>query len=394
VSLCAKCKGNLLCGRVKCPLLQKFRFARADIAEGSIEKPTPPSAFIGRIGYPKVFVGPLVATTDFEPEYLDSPWLWKGSVDDIIRLRVSLVRGMRKVDVDVSDPDRFLLNLQEATASTRHVDVETEISKVIKRPLFDDVTQPMGIAAQINSMKLAENPKIPDKVEKVYYDDLKAVEAVRYLFDSGFNTYYIQKVFSVGMLGEKDNRKLVPTRWSITAVHDILGEEIKKEIVDFESVNTCMLFHYEHFGNHFEVILSPGNYSFQLVEIWVKKSFWSPNSTWIGYDREDISKKKEYSELSGGYYAARLPVLEYLRKIRRKASVIVIREIKPEYYAPLGVWVVEEGVRKALTSKPEVCESVSEAVEKAATRIKTDKRKWMTYLSSHCQSSLLEFMNV
>lgn len=394
MSLCARCKGNLLCGRVKCPLLQKFRFARADIVEGSVEKPTPPSAFVGRIGYPKVFVGPLVATTDLEPEYLDSPWLWKGSVDDIIKLRVSLVRGMRKVDVNVTEPDRFLLNLQEATASTKHVDIETEISKVIRRPLFDDVTQPMGIAAQIKNMKVAENPKIPDKVEKVYYDDLKAVEAVRYLFDSGFNTYYIQKVFSVGMLGEKNNRKLVPTRWSITAVHDILGEEIKKEIADFESVNTYMLFYYEHFGNHFEVILSPGNYSFQLIEIWVKKSFWSPDSTWIGYDREDISKKKDYSELSGGYYAARLPVLEYLRKIKRKASVVVIREIKPEYYAPLGVWVVEEGVRKALTSKPEICESVNEAVEKAATRIRTDKRKWMVYLSSHYQSSLSDFMKV
>lgn len=394
MSLCARCKGNLLCGRVKCPLLQKFRFARADIVEGSVEKPTPPSAFVGRIGYPKVFVGPLVATTDLEPEYLDSPWLWKGSVDDIIKLRVSLVRGMRKVDVNVTEPDRFLLNLQEATASTKHVDIETEISKVIRRPLFDDVTQPMGIAAQIKNMKVAENPKIPDKVEKVYYDDLKAVEAVRYLFDSGFNTYYIQKVFSVGMLGEKNNRKLVPTRWSITAVHDILGEEIKKEIADFESVNTYMLFYYEHFGNHFEVILSPGNYSFQLIEIWVKKSFWSPDSTWIGYDREDISKKKDYSELSGGYYAARLPVLEYLRKIKRKASVVVIREIKPEYYAPLGVWVVEEGVRKALTSKPEICESVNEAVEKAATRIRTDKRKWMVYLSPHYQSSLSDFMKV
>jgi hypothetical protein len=372
--------------------LQKFRFVKANITEGSVEKPTPPSAFIGRFGYPKVFVGPLVATTDVNPEYLDSPWLWKGSVDDVIKLRVSLIRGMRKVDVNAANPDRFLLNLQEATASIKHVDVETEISKVIRRPLFDDVAQPMGVAAQIKSMKLAENPKIPDKVEKVYYDDLNATKAVRYLFDSGFNTYYIQKIFSVGMLGRADSRKLVPTRWSITAVHDILGEELKKDIVDFESIDRCMLFHYEHFGNHFEVILSPGNYSFQLIEIWVKKSFWSPDSTWIGYDSENISKKRDYSELSGGYYAARLPVLEHLRKIRRKASVIVIREIKPEYYAPLGVWVVEEGVRKALASKPEIYESTSKAIEKAAMRIETDKRKWINYLKSHYQSSLWEFI--
>jgi hypothetical protein len=81
-----------------------------------------------------------------------------------------------------------------------------------------------------------------------------------------------------------------------------------------------------------------------------------------------------------------------LRKVKRKASVIVIREIKPEYYAPLGVWVVEEGVRKALMRKPEVCESVGEAIEKAATRIVTDKRRWAGLLVRHTQSSLLEFV--
>jgi hypothetical protein len=384
---CARCKGNLVCGRIKCPLLEKFRFLRTDIAEGKVEKPTPPSVFVGRIGYPKILVGPLLAI-DYEPEYLDSPWLWHGSIEDIIRLRVSLLRGMRRIDV--SAENRFILNLQEITASTRHVDVEAEISKVIRRPLFDDVMQPMGIRAQIRSMKLAENPRIPNKVEKVYCDDLKAVDAVKYLFDSGFNTYYIQKIFSIGMLGERANRRLVPTRWSITAVHDILGEEIKKEIADFESIDVCMLFHYEHFGNHFEIVLSPGSYSFQLMEIWLKKSFWSPDSTWIGYDREDLTKKKNYSILSGGYYAARLPVLEWLKKVGRKASVTVVREIKPEYYAPLGVWVVEEGVRRALESKPEIFESFSEAIEKAVGRVKAE-RKWMACLKPHYQASLMDF---
>jgi hypothetical protein len=376
-------------------LLEKFRFLKVNISEGGIERPTPPSVFVGRIGYPKVLVGPLIAADcDCNPEYLDSPWLWHGSVEDVIKLRVSLVRGMKRTDVFVpnrtSKLDRYLSSIQETVASTRHVDVEAEISRVIKKPTFDDVMQPMGVAAHIKSLRLAENPKIPGKVEKLYYDDLKAVNSVKYLFDSGFSTYYIQKVFSVGMLGEKGSRKLVPTRWSITAVHDILGEEIKKEIAEFDSINACMLFHYEHFGNHFEVILIPGDYSFQLVEIWAKKSFWSPNSTWIGYDREDITRKKNYSILSGGYYAARLPVLEFLRKMRRRASAIAIREIKPDYYAPLGVWVVEEGVRRALSSKPEIFESIGEAIEKAAMRIETEKRKWISRISN--QTSLVEFL--
>ena len=34
--------------------------------------------------------------------------------------------------------------------------------------------------------------------------------------------------------------------------------------------------------------------------------------------------------------------------MRKQYSVLVIREITPEYFAPLGVWVVREGARKIL----------------------------------------------
>ncbi|MBO8182226.1 MAG: hypothetical protein H0Z28_05460 [Archaeoglobus sp.] len=392
---CATCKGNLLCGRQKCPLLQKFKFLKTiDLKPGEIEKPTPPSAFVGRIGYPAVFIGPLISTKQENPEYLDSPWLWQGSVEDIISLRMSLLRGMRRVKVETaSNPDRFLLNVQEATASLKPIDLEAEVDRIIKKPTFGDTFQPIGISAEVSKVELSENPKIPLKVEKAYYDDLKSVEAVKSLFDSGFSTYYLQKIFSLGMLGMQRKRKLVPTRWSITAVHDILGEEIKKEIALLPEINEILLFSYEHFGNHFEVILSPGEYSFQLIEIWIKQSFWSPDSTWIGYDSEGILPKKDYSNLSGGYYAARLPVLEYMRSIGRKANVIVLREISPSYYAPLGVWVVEEGVRKAMAKKPLRYESLDDALKATRSKLKTDSALWMGKLKRSVQLTLASFLS-
>ncbi|MBI2142476.1 hypothetical protein HYU15_03240, partial [Candidatus Woesearchaeota archaeon] len=55
---------------------------------------------------------------------------------------------------------------------------------------------------------------------------------------------------------------------------------------------------------------------------------------------------------SGGYYAARLPVLEQLARMKRQASVLVIRMITDEYLLPLGVWVCREAVRKAVAAKP------------------------------------------
>lgn len=390
---CARCKGNLLCGKIKCPLLQKFRFLKSIEIGNHIDNPTPPSVFVGRIGYPKVYAGSLVALNVDNVELLDAPWMWKDNIEDIIKRRVSLIRTTKRLDINLaSNPDKYLMEVQEATASIKPIEVEAEINKVNKRLSFDDTVQPMGFNAVINKFKIVENPRIPDEVEKVYYDDIKAVDSLKYLKDKGFNTYYLQKLFSVGMLGYKKNRKLVPTRWSITAVHDILGEEIKKEIAVFDDIDKNLVFSFEHFGNHFEVVLTPGEYSFQLVEIWIKKSFWSPNKTWIGVDYEDITKKKGYSVLGGGYYAARLPVLEWLQKMRRKASVLVIREIKPEYYAPLGVWVVEEGIRKAMSQKPQVFESFEEALSTASNRILTNRKLWRRYLSKHKQSTLIPFM--
>lgn len=387
---CAECKGRLLCGRIRCPLIEKYRFLKEVEVEPVIQDPTPPSLFVGRIGYPKVHVGPLIALK-VDPVYADSPWLWK-DIEEVIRLRTSMLRVSTPFRVDaVRAESREIQELQELSAAVKPVDVEAEIRKLKQSAEFDDVIQPMGYAAIVERMRIVENPRIPRKVERIYYDDLKAHAALKELYDHGFSTYYLQKIFSAGMLGEKTNRKLVPTRWSITAVHSILGESIKREIADLDSIDCTMLFSYEHFGNHFEVILSPEKYFFQLIEIWRRKSFWSPKEDWIGSDWEDLRPKREYSPLGGGYYAARLPVLEHLKAIGKQASIVVIREIKPSYYAPLGVWVVEEGVRKAMGSKPEVFESLNQALSVAAERIETGFEKWKAHVVR--QVSLFSFLS-
>ncbi len=80
-------------------------------------------------------------------------------------------------------------------------------------------------------------------------------------------------------------------------------------------------------------------------------------------------------------------MLEYLREKRRQASVLVIREIKPSYYAPLGVWVVEEGVRKALKGNPEAFESFNDALAAASQRV--ENREWRALVTR--QTSLASF---
>jgi hypothetical protein len=80
--------------------------------------------------------------------------------------------------------------------------------------------------------------------------------------------------------------------------------------------------------------------------------------------------------LAGGYYAARLPVLEKLKSIRKQAAVFAIREITPDYWAPLGVWVVREAARNTLSTEPDSFENLEEALMDMNTRINTPFHQW------------------
>jgi len=109
-------------------------------------------------------------------------------------------------------------------------------------------------------------------------------------------------------------------------------------------------------------MLFPNIWNYELFEIYFPGSSWNPSSKIkASTDFEGYSGRKNYaSNTVGGYYATRLPILEYLEKIKKQASVLVIRLETPSYWASLGVWVVRESVRKALNNKKFEFKSIKE----------------------------------
>ena len=77
------------------------------------------------------------------------------------------------------------------------------------------------------------------------------------------------------------------------------------------------------------------------------------NKFFLESDYEDANTGLDhYPRIAGAYFAAKLSILEYLTsRKKRKCSVLVFREIRPEYLVPLGVWQIREGIRDALRSK-------------------------------------------
>jgi DNA repair protein NreA len=384
-TLCIKCKGKGLCGRPRCPILEKFKFSESispAISGDSIFGPSPPALFVGSYGYPRVSAGPLIPplATENEASFLEDPSAWGNmKIEEIISMRSRMVRANTNLHIkDASSKENpLLVKAQELALSRKPIDTEAWFFKAPKPELkFDAVLTPMGPSGLIKNFELVENPSVPRKVDYLVYDtDALAKDAVIELLKSDISTEHITRLFSIGLLGK--DRKIVPTRWSITAVDDMAGKQLAAHIKDFSLISDIQLFSGTHFGNCFEVLLLPRLYSFELIEIWLPKTVWSGETSWIGEDCEDFSGKKGYSPLAGGYYAARLAVLEYLAEIKRQASVFILREITPDYWAPLGVWVVREGMRSALRNPSKKFDSLEAAISDLASRINTPKIEWM-----------------
>ncbi|RZN38031.1 MAG: hypothetical protein EF813_05285 [Methanosarcinales archaeon] len=349
---CVNCKGKGLCGRPKCPVLERFKGIETitDLKATSLSGASPPSVFVGRRGYPDIFAGPLIPPDvggDEAQQYEDPGVLLNKNIDEIIGMRSRLVRSYTRLNVGVPD-DPFLLTSQELAMADAPVDAEAWFARPpAARMAFDGMLMPMGPAGELTKITLTENPKVPAKIDYLVSDtDVVAVDSIRELHRSSISQQHITRIFSIGLLGR--DRKLVPTRWSITAIDDMVGKMLLDDIRYYPEIKDIVLFTTEKFGNHFEILLVPRCFSFELIEVWLPDSVWS-DRLWIGGDREEYGGKRGYSSLAGGYYAARTAVVEYLHAIKRQASVFIVREIRPDYWAPLGVWVIREAVRDALT---------------------------------------------
>jgi len=317
-------------------------------------------------------------------------------IGEIIALRSRMVRSETEIRVqDARNPGRLLQIAQQIAMSSLPVGTEVSFVRPPRGSLrFDGVLSPSGPSGILKEVDITSNPVVPRRVDRVVDDlGLRAAEASVELYRDGIPVDHISRLLSLGLLGSK--RKLVPTRWSITASDDMLGRDLTGRLPDLPLVTDYRLYSGELLGNHFEILLIPRPYQFELIEIWLPRSVWSEGDTWIGADREGPRGKKVYSSLAGGYYAARLSVLEGLMHLGRQASVLALREISEQYWAPLGVWVVREAARRAMAAAPERFDGLQEALARAGSRIRTPAERWRahsTTLRTPAQMTLGDFL--
>ena len=347
----------------------------------TISGASPPSVFVGRYGYPKVNVGPMLPPFHGDTTILDKPEMWLGkSIEEIVGYRLSLVRGVSNVDIHCTS-GKFVESLQELAMTRKSVESEATFEKA---PIADIEQEraiglgtdsaPFGPIAPLKTFKPSSSLSVDQKLEYAFYDkDLRAVEGIVTLYRGGVEVSRIHRVLSMGMLGVQKNRRLVPTRWSISATDDVISTNLIKEIEIFPTIDFFSVHKHTHLGNYYSVILIPDDvWSFEIEEAWYDNN----GNLGVGIDFENANGLDHYPSIAGAYFAARLGVVEHLFKRRRKAAALILREIRPEYVMPLGVWQIREGIRRALDGEAKQFENFREALSFACANLSVSQHEW------------------
>ncbi|APX96639.1 DNA repair protein NreA [Natronorubrum daqingense] len=353
---------------------------------------TAPSIFVGRSNYPDIPVGLLspVGDEDAAEEYVtDGNWYQEGyGITDVLQRRTNLLNSNKRANVDspsiasrlapsVHDTwDGFVGVQREVAIAGRPVDLEIGLDGTPDLGLDagTDVATPRGPRATAQNAELRENPYVPKQVKKTLEDDdWQAQGAMTYLYRRGFDVYDINSILSAGALGEAKQRRLVPTRWSITAVDDTVGQYLRGRIKSEPSIDEVQVWANEYMGNRYWIVMAPGNWEFELVEMKAPGSIWNPNPNddiWLQSASEGYDGRTSYvEETAGAYYAARLAVLEHLESIGRQAKCLVLREVSDDYWAPVGVWQVRESVRNAFDGAYGEAETFHDAIGEISTQL-------------------------
>jgi len=358
--------------------IQPLRLNLASEVQGS----SPPSVFVGRIGYPKVLVGPMLPPVFEDTSTYDTPELWQDyKVDDILQFRLSLVRGTTLIDVkDALKETKTVQTLQEMAMANKPVDSDMVLKKdPAKAVHLNEHIPPFGPSGHMLRFNVSGNVSVDHRIEKAYYDrDLKAGNAVVDLYHNNVPLSKIMKSFSVGSFGKA--RRFVPTRWSITAVDDIVSKSLVANVKTQQEIGEYLVYVRKIHMNVFVTLVIPGAWNFEWIEAWF------PNTTWnllqfgepeIMGDNEGYNGIDHYARVGGCYYSARLTAAEALTGLHRQGSVLMLREIYPGFNIPLGVWFVREQLRAMLKSKPQRFSSMEQALEFAMSNLTIPLNKWL-----------------
>jgi len=349
---------------------------------------SPPYVYLPLIGSKKLLIGPSLVNPDVLNVYTDPKYWIRLTSRQVLYIRRSGKALFKPVDPQIDINESSVTKLREISLYSGNVEVELEYIKRRPNAIFDPYEGVTLNGGELGRIIHYTGGVADRRIEKVYEDkDLLAKDAVLYLHNSGLSVYKIQQLLSVGALGTK--RKLVATRWSITAVDSIISSRLIDEIKNYPELNEHYLGESYVVGNRIIVMMFPGKFYYEMMESW--GPYFGNRNPKVAMDYEGFLGRTNYAEeVEGAYYAARYSVAKYLKERMRQAKVVVLLEVDRNWIPNLGVWRVREGTEIALKNLKKF-EDENAMIDYAFSKTYTLRKSWLSSSFLLRQKSLESF---
>ncbi len=301
-----------------------------------------------------------ISNEDKKTSFFETGNLVKKSYNEILPLKAKSILGSTQKNYIKKPKARIVEELRDIYKSKTAIEMQSSFDKEItfNKILSSKVAGVMGSQNELTKLEAQENTRTSNKIEKFTANDIKAREAIISLYEKGVSEHQIINLLALGSFGIEINRKLVPTKWAISAYDQTIDNYLHKKIQKYSLINQYEIYQDRDKGNDFIIILLPDTFSAEIVETWDISGFDQSEATgkWktdkkmiIEQDYVGNNNKLGYTEpnCSGGYWATKSPINRFLDQRKKQASYISIRFID-NYEIPLGVVFVRECARKAL----------------------------------------------
>ncbi len=296
---------------------------------------------VGEKGYPYLATH-NISNEDKNSSYRNTSDIVKKDYKEIIPIKAKNILGSTDHSYAKKVDNKILEEIRDVYKSKKDIQVNTQFEKELtfNKVLVNKVSGVVGSKNPLESLEALENTPTEKIVEKFTNGEIKSREAIITLYERGINEHQIINLLALGSFGVELNKKLVPTRWAITAYDQTIEKYLHKKIIQFRPLDYYELYTYEDKGNSFVIILIPDTFSGEVIEQF-------DNTVEKDYVGNDNKLNKEEPETAGGFFATKIGIFEQLTSRKRQASFISIRIIK-NYDIPLGVVFVRESIREAM----------------------------------------------
>ncbi|MGY5852116.1 MAG: hypothetical protein RTU92_00960 [Candidatus Thorarchaeota archaeon] len=335
---------------------------------------TPPGIFVEAAKYPTLWTGVLASTEPSEHLSIhDHPSAWRGlGLEAILMMRRQLYKFVLPMDARLKTPHDSAKVVQTIALSVSPVALRVEASSLPPRNLHVMGSQlPSSPMVRVKNIEILSEPEISRVAQNVTEEDIPAANGIWKLIDYDYSLDQVARLLATGLLGRKNNRRLMPTRSAYKATIDAFVNRAIIELAEKPERDTISLQMAQLLGDTFTVLMQPGEPRVDYLRI---EQF--QGTTNRGTNFEDTKYPDTNPRTSIYADHARYSAYRKLIANSTKAHITIFHLNRNPRSNALGPWITRAGVEDALESKAVELDDSINAIRVLQSLLKPNLGVW------------------